>query len=69
MIVKVQLSEYTTHEVQQVLIYNEDRQVWFEGPATESHLILMFGRKKAYFNATTKNGQIVIDDEVPAQEW
>jgi hypothetical protein len=69
MIVKVQLSMFTTEHVQQALVYNEDRSVLFEGPAAKDVLSLMGEKLKAYFHADLKNGVLQINEEAPEQEW
>lgn len=69
MIVKVQLSEYTTANKQQMLIYNKDHTAHYEGDLTDEIRRKMGAKFKAFFYAVVKNGRIIIDDEAPPQFW
>lgn len=51
MIVKVQLSLHTTCAARQVLIYNEDRSVTYQGDITPDVAKIMGDENKAYFKA------------------
>lgn len=66
-IVKMQLSQFPYHE--NVLVYNEDRSVEYESPATEEIIDMMDGEEKAFFNAKVENQEIVIGDLAPWQDW
>lgn len=67
-IVKVQISLAPTGGM--ALIYNEDRSVMGEFPATRFLLNVMRGRKKAYFRADlTPEGLVQLGDRVKDQPW
>jgi hypothetical protein len=70
-IVKVQLSLFTSHDVRQVMVYNEDRSILWMGPADEDVGKLMGDAVKRFFYAELVNTEIVIDDKRPCkdQEW
>lgn len=68
-IVKVQLSLYTSEPVRQVVVYNEDRSIEFMMDAPADVLELMGDRPKAFFYATLKDGTMGLDEEAPWQEW
>jgi hypothetical protein len=70
MIVKVQVSLATTHEKRQVLVYNEDKSVYYEDDASREILQRMDGRVKVYFNARMVGTDIEIQGEVKEeQDW
>lgn len=69
MIVKVQISSYTTANKQQMIIYNKEHTAHFEGDLTEEVKRKMGAKLKAYFYAVVKYGRIIIDDEAPPQFW
>ena len=69
MIVKVQVSLATMHDKQQMLIYNQDRCICFEGDADSKTLRLMRGAKKAYFNSTLVGTTINLCTKAPEQDW
>jgi hypothetical protein len=53
-----------------VLIYNEDRSIQAQFPASKEVLTLMAGRVKAYFHSTLdENGLLGLDEEAPNQDW
>jgi len=70
-IVKVQLSLYTTESERQVLIHDETRSVFYmmslsQFPSVEEK---MAGDIRAFFNAIITNGQIKLGDRVQEQDW
>lgn len=69
MIVKVQLSLATSANVQQVLVYSEDRKISWEGDASREIIRRMKGEPKAFFYAHIKNKVILLDDLAKWQEW
>lgn len=72
MIVKVQLSLSTTAGARQMLVYNQDRSVQFEGDAPPDIVAKMGDRPKAFFEAALgKVGELVIypDHQHPDQGW
>ena len=70
MIVKVQLSLFTTAAARQVMIYNRDRSIEFQMDATDGVIEKMDGRPKAFFFAALcKDGSIDLLDEAPFQNW
>lgn len=65
MIVKVQISQATSAPKAQVLVYNKERTLSYQGDATEEILDLMDGRPKAFFHAAILlNGKLDIRKEV-----
>jgi hypothetical protein len=68
-IVKVQVSLDTNLPVQQVLVYNEDRSVLYQGDITPEIVQHMDGCFKAYFYAHIDGKLIVLDRLAPVQEW
>ena len=68
-IVKVQVSLMTSHDVPQVLIYNESRKVWFQGPLGRDTQRAIGPAKKKYFNAHLAGTIVVLDEEVEEQDW
>lgn len=70
MIVKVQVSLFTSHTTQRVLTYNEDRSVLLETDINPSIKAKMKGRPKAYFHAhACANKKLSLDAEAESQEW
>jgi len=69
-VVKVQLSLATNHAKQQVLVYNEDRTVYWQDTAGKDIIETMAGRQKAYFVAVRNaKGVIEIGEETEEQDW
>lgn len=71
MIVKVQLSIVTNEEYQQVLVYSENQENWYQGDAGKPILKMMGGELKKFFYAMVpyEKGQITLLDEAPWQDW
>lgn len=71
MIVKVQVSLATSHQNPQVLVYNEDRSVRYEGDADVELLLKMDGRPKMFCVAALVNGELELypEAEVGEQGW
>lgn len=70
MIVKVQTSLFTSKDEQQVLVYNKDRSICYEGRATKKILRMMSGRFKAFFKAKRdKDGSIILIKPAKEQDW
>ena len=70
MIVKVQTSLFTSKDQQQVLVYNKDRSIYYEGNATKKLLRMMSGRFKAFFKAKLeKDGSLTIIKPAKEQDW
>jgi hypothetical protein len=69
MIVKVQLSIFTSGERQRVLIYNADRSVIFEDDASKHIIKKMNGSLKKFFHAEVNNTDIVLGSEASWQNW
>jgi len=72
MIVKVQLSKFTSAKKQRMLIYNKNRKIIYEAEATLGMVKLMNGEDKAYFEAVlTKDNKINITNCTPVegQNW
>ncbi len=70
-IVKVQLSLATSHDKQQVLVYDEDHKNSYEGDASPEIIKAMDGEVKKFFYAIfpTKPGMIDMFEEAPWQDW
>ena len=70
MIIKVQVSLFTTEAKQQVFMYNQSRDLEWQCDATPELLALMAGEPKKFFNAHwTKVRGFRIIDEAPWQDW
>ena len=70
MIVKIQASQYTTHETQQMFIYNKDKSVQYQEPLTETIKEALADRSKAYFIVEIiDTNKLIILKEVPTQDW
>lgn len=69
MIVKVQLSEYTTAHKQQMIIYDKVHIAHFEGDVTDEVKRAMGPKFKAFFYATLKHGRVHLHEEAPPQFW
>lgn len=69
MIVKVQVSIATSEPDPQVLIYSEDRSVWYTGSLTPTIRRRMGEEFKRYFEATVDCGVIALRREVEEQPW
>jgi hypothetical protein len=69
MIVKVQLSQFSSDGKRMVLIYNKDRSIRKEREADVDFLILMNDEPKKYFEATEIDGVLTFQKEVEPQNW
>ena len=69
MIVKVQWPIATNDAAPRVLIYNEDRSVEWQAPATPQFSKIMHRKLKAFFFAELKGTIIHIGRPAPWQEW
>lgn len=69
MIVKVQLSLMTSEAEQQMLVYNKDRTIWWEGPATAIVRLAMQGDAKAFFEAELVGTEVQIGERVKDPGW
>lgn len=72
MIVKVQLSLFTTRERSEALIYNEDRSFSIILPESACPGLreVLDGTMKAYFEAyVTSTGKLELLKRAPEQEW
>lgn len=80
-IVKVQLSLFTTatfnsilpeNQKRMMLVYSQDKEWRYEGPATPEFVKAMNGRDKAYFWATKNGPMLDLDIVTPVnqdQDW
>jgi hypothetical protein len=68
-IVKVQISLATSFMAKQVLVYNKDRSLRWQGNASEEVLRLMGDLPKAFFWATVEGTEFMIQDVAPFQDW
>ena len=70
MIVKVQVSLFTTEAARQVLIYNEDRSITYQGDVTPEILDVMDGERKRYFFAVMNDDKTIgLEDPAPEHDW
>lgn len=69
MIVKVQISLESSDDLCRVLVYNQDRSVTFEGPATPKIIELMAQEPKKFFRAAIKGHDISLQAEVEDPGW
>jgi len=65
MIVKVQQALNDN----KVLVYNEDRSIFWEGKMSKEVKEKMNGRTKGYFNAEMIDTKVSINEEVEEQGW
>lgn len=68
-VVKVQISIESTAPEALMLVYNKNRKVLYQAPATADVLIKMAGRLKAFFHAEIRNGIIILEEEVEWHTW
>jgi len=68
-LVKIQKSIVTTHKRPQVLVYNKDKSVMWEGDLTKEVEALMKNETKAYFEAKLEGTKVVIGSRVSEQCW
>jgi hypothetical protein len=69
-VVKIQQSLASSDRQCRMLIYDQSREVYFEGELTPVVERALAGRAKAYFCYTLDaSNQIVLAGEVPAQPW
>lgn len=72
MIVKVQVSLFTSDDIPTVLVYNEDRSHRYEGPIIKGLMKKMNGYPKKFFWANVNLSRpdlIDILEEAPWQKW
>lgn len=69
MIVKVQISLFTTAKTRQVRIYNKSRSVDYQGDCDKAILAVMRGEPKAFFKAKIKGEKIELLDHADWQGW
>jgi hypothetical protein len=70
LIVKVQISLFTTETTRQMLVYDRRKSVVFQGDVTQEVLDEMEGDPKAFFHAThRRDGAIELHRRAPWQEW
>lgn len=69
-VVKVQLSLHTNMPQRQMLVYDHDSRLTFQGDATKDVKRLMGERPKAFFWATiNRSRQLELHEEAPWQTW
>lgn len=69
MIVKVQISQFSSDGVSRMLVYNESRTVKYEGEVTKEVLLKMKGLPKQFFHSEIKNGERILLKVAPWQNW
>lgn len=68
-VVKIQVPLDTNEEVPMALIYNRDRSLNFQHPASDFGDLFINGKVKGYFKASFIRGQLSIHEEIATQEW
>lgn len=68
-IFKVQVSLFTDHDMQQVLIYNEDNTIMTEFPITKELKKEFKGEPKLFYYGHIEGNKIVLDGPAPWQKW
>lgn len=69
-IVKVQLSITSSFVQRQVIIYNEDRSLHYQGSAGQEIVNLMGDKLKAFFHASlNEKGMISLDGIADPEDW
>jgi len=68
MIVKLQIQMFPDPG-SRVLIYNEDRSVYYEQEATEELRAILFDRPKRYLYAHLEGTLLHLDKDAPDQDW
>ena len=72
MIVKVQLSLFSSNGLKRAFIYDKSRENEYETEDDDEVTFIesiLDGKPKAYFNADIVNKQFVINEQVEAQDW
>jgi len=71
MIVKVQISlwGFPADAPPEVLVYNEDRSVFYKGPLSKETAQLMGNSRKAFFTAEVENGRLKLIGNALWQDW
>lgn len=68
-LVKVQVSLYTTESKPQILIYNEDHSIFFQGDMYKGLEKRIKEPKKFWWAHVSKKNMIVLDKPAPWQDW
>jgi hypothetical protein len=68
MIVKLQI-QLAPDPGSRVLIYNEDRSIFYEQEATEELRAILFDRLKRYLYAHLEGTILNLDEDAPDQDW
>ena len=69
MICKLQISQNSNTGKKMMLVYSEDREIFYEDIATEDILKLANGRPKLFVEAKIVNTILQITGEAPDQNW
>lgn len=69
MIVKVQISQFSSDGIKYMFFYNRSRSIMEERNLTEEVLKAMKGRAKAFFKVNITPDSFSIIEEVPDQDW
>ena len=70
MIIKVQQSLISSSNTKRMLVYNEDRSLFFEDELTPDAAKVLDNRPKAYFEAEIdEDGALSIIKEVDERNW
>ena len=69
-IIKVQRPLFTTEPNPQVLVYNQDRSICQQFPFTEElQELFRDDVLKLYFEATIRNGELTLVNNIEQQDW
>lgn len=69
-IIKVQRPLHTTEPHPQVLVYNQDRSILQQFPFTEElQELFRDDVLKLYFEATLRNGELTLVNNIEQQDW
>lgn len=69
LILKLQVSQYTTQATRRILIYNKERTFLVEREITPQELALMGDKPKKYFRARMEGKVLRVLDRVEDQDW
>lgn len=69
MVVKVQISQFSSDGKTQMLVYNKARTVKYEGEPPAGLLTKMNGSPKQFFHSEVKNGERILLAVAPWQNW
>lgn len=69
MILKVQLSLFTTADRPRLLVYNKDRSVFWEGPLTKKLANVLGDAPKQFWVGDVKKAKVLLQKKAAWQSW